>query len=48
MTTTRFMLNVPLMVALSYMDAAPRNDTGRAGGRRLLADEQVRRRSPSA
>jgi hypothetical protein len=27
-TTTRFMLNVPLMVALSYMDAAPRNDTG--------------------
>ena len=29
-TTTRFMLNLPLMVALSYMDAAPRNDTGRA------------------
>ena len=29
-TTTRFMLNVPLMVALAYMDAAPRNDTGRA------------------
>jgi hypothetical protein len=29
-TTTSFMLNVPLMVALSYMDAAPRNDTGRA------------------
>jgi hypothetical protein len=29
-TTTRFMLNVPLMVALSYMDAAPRNDTNRA------------------
>jgi hypothetical protein len=28
-TTTRFMVNVPLMVALSYMDAAPRNDTGR-------------------
>jgi hypothetical protein len=28
-TTNRFMLNVPLMVALSYMDAAPRNDTGR-------------------
>ena len=28
-TTTRFMLNVPLMVALAYMDAAPRNDTGR-------------------
>ena len=29
-TTTRFMLNLPLMVALAYMDAAPRNDTGRA------------------
>jgi hypothetical protein len=28
-TTTRFMLNIPLMVALAYMDAAPRNDTGR-------------------
>ena len=28
-TTTRFMMNVPLMVAMSYMDAAPRNDTGR-------------------
>jgi hypothetical protein len=28
-TTTRFMLNLPLMVALAYMDAAPRNDTGR-------------------
>ena len=28
-TTTRFMMNVPLMVALAYMDAAPRNDTGR-------------------
>jgi hypothetical protein len=25
-TTTRFMLNVPLMVALSYMDAAPQDD----------------------
>ena len=29
LTTTRFMVNVPLMVALAYMDAAPRNDTGR-------------------
>jgi hypothetical protein len=29
-TTNKFMLNVPLMVALSFMDAAPRNDTGRA------------------
>jgi hypothetical protein len=28
-TTNRFMLNVPLMVALSYMDAAPQNDVGR-------------------
>ena len=28
-TTTRFMLNVPLMVALAYMDAAPQNDVGR-------------------
>ncbi len=28
-TTTKFMLNLPLMVALSNMDAAPRNDTGR-------------------
>jgi hypothetical protein len=29
-TTTRFMLNLPLMVALAYMDAAPRDDQGRA------------------
>lgn len=29
-TTTRFALNLPLMVTLAYMDAAPRNDTGRA------------------
>jgi hypothetical protein len=29
-TTTRFMLNVPLMVALGYMDAAPQDDLGRA------------------
>jgi hypothetical protein len=28
-TTTRFALNVPLMVSLAYMDAAPRGDTGR-------------------
>jgi hypothetical protein len=28
-TTTRFMLNVPLMVALAYMDAAPQDDLGR-------------------
>jgi hypothetical protein len=28
-TTTKFMLNVPLMVALSYMDAAPQDDVGR-------------------
>jgi hypothetical protein len=28
-TTTRFMLNVPMMVALSYMDAAPQDDVGR-------------------
>jgi hypothetical protein len=28
-TTTRFMMNVPLMVALAYMDAAPQNDVGR-------------------
>jgi hypothetical protein len=28
-TTTRFMLNVPLMVALSYMDATPKDDLGR-------------------
>jgi hypothetical protein len=30
MTTTRFMLNVPLMVALSFMDSAPRDDLGRS------------------
>jgi hypothetical protein len=29
-TTNRFMLNLPMMVALSYMDAAPRDDQGRA------------------
>ena len=29
-TTSRFMLNVPMMMALAYMDAAPRNDTGGA------------------
>jgi hypothetical protein len=29
-TTRRFMLNPPLMAVLAYMDAAPRNDTGRA------------------
>jgi hypothetical protein len=29
-TTTRFMLNLPLMVALSYMDSAPRDDNGRS------------------
>jgi hypothetical protein len=28
-TTTRFALNVPMMVSLAYMDAAPRGDTGR-------------------
>jgi hypothetical protein len=28
-TTTRFMLNVPLMVALSFMDGAPQDDLGR-------------------
>jgi hypothetical protein len=28
-TTTRFMLNVPMMVALSYMDAAPQDDLAR-------------------
>lgn len=28
LTTNRFMLNVPLMVALAYMDAAPQNDLG--------------------
>jgi hypothetical protein len=27
-TTTRFMMNLPMMVALAYMDAAPRNDSG--------------------
>jgi hypothetical protein len=29
-TTTRFAVNLPLLVTLAYMDAAPRNDTGRA------------------
>jgi hypothetical protein len=28
-TTTRFMLNVPMMVALAYMDGAPQDDLGR-------------------
>jgi hypothetical protein len=28
-TTTRFMLNVPLMAALAYMDAAPQDDVGK-------------------
>ena len=42
-TTTRFMLNVPLMVALAYMDAAPRNDTRPRRAGRLLAAGQVRR-----
>jgi hypothetical protein len=28
-TTNRFMLNVPMMVALAYMDAAPQDDLGR-------------------
>jgi hypothetical protein len=28
-TTNRFMLNVPLMMALGYMDAAPQDDLGR-------------------
>ena len=38
-TTTRFMLNVPMMVALSYMDASPQDDLGRAlpAGSWLLA-----------
>jgi hypothetical protein len=29
-TTNRFMLNVPMMVSLAYMDTAPRDDQGRA------------------
>lgn len=29
-TTTRFMMNTPLMAALAYMDAAPRGDAGQA------------------
>jgi hypothetical protein len=29
-TTNRFMLNVPMMVALAYMDAAPRDDNARS------------------
>jgi hypothetical protein len=31
-TTNRFMVNLPLMVMLSYMDATPQNDTGGAVG----------------
>lgn len=30
LTTRRFMMNPPLMAVLAYMDATPRNDTGRA------------------
>jgi hypothetical protein len=30
LTTNRFMLNVPLMVALAYMDSAPRDDNSRS------------------
>jgi hypothetical protein len=31
-TTTRFMMNLPMMVALAYMDAAPRGDSGNQVG----------------
>jgi hypothetical protein len=57
-TTTRFMMNLPLMVALAYMDAAPRGDNGnqvssgywimnKYGGAQMFRYQQVTNLDPA-
>jgi hypothetical protein len=57
-TTNRFMLNVPMMVSLAYMDTAPRDDQGRSvangywlvnkyGGARVFKYTQVTNIDPA-